>query len=206
MNKKVIILDLDNTLYPVSSIADKLFTELFDCIESSGEYKGSLDAVKLEIQRTPFQKVANDFSFSSELLAKCLNIHANLTYDEPMQTFPDYVELAKLPQIQYLVTSGFTKLQNSKVKQLRIENDFKEIHIIDLQVSKLTKKDIFQQILHKNNYAITEVLIVGDDLNSEIKAGNELGIETVLYDHNRKFESTKNINTISNFLELKRFL
>jgi len=206
MKKKGIILDLDNTIYPVSSIAEKLFVKLFDCIENSGEYKGNLTAVKHEIQRTPFQKVANDFSFSSELLAKCLNLHANLTYDEPMQTFPDYVELAKLPQIKYLVTSGFTKLQNSKVKQLEIENDFKEIYIIDLQVSKLTKKDVFREILSKNNYAVAEVLVVGDDLNSEIKAGNELGIETVLYDHYRKFDSTKNINTISNFLELKSFL
>lgn len=207
MNKKVIILDLDNTIYPVSSIGEKLFKGLFEAIKNSGEFEGAFDAVKLEIQRSPFQKVAKNFKFSTKLLKQCMLIHCNLTYEYPMQVFDDYSDVQKLPHKKYLVTSGFTKLQNSKVKQLGIINDFEKTYIIDLQVSTTTtKKEIFQKILAENNYSKKEVLIIGDDLNSEIKAGNELGMETVLYDKNNAFSDLENQNSISSFQQLKQFI
>jgi putative hydrolase of the HAD superfamily len=37
MRKKAIILDLDNTIYPVSSIGDKLFKSLLHLISDSGD-------------------------------------------------------------------------------------------------------------------------------------------------------------------------
>lgn len=204
--KKAIFLDLDNTIYPVSSISEKLFKELFAHIERSGEFTGSFDKIKEEIQRTPFQKVAAYFSFSKQLLAECLNIHKNLTFDEPMKTFDDYAEIRKLPQTKYLVTSGFTKLQNSKVEQLGIKSDFEAIYIIDLQQSKRTKKAIFLQILNEQNYTTDEILVVGDDLESEIKAGKVLGIDTVLYNKLGIYSDLGSENVIIDFKELKSFL
>lgn len=204
--KKALFLDLDNTIYPVSSISDKLFKNLFIAIEKSGEFLGSFKDVKTEIQRTPFQKVAHDFSFSQKLLATCIDIHTNLTFDDPMFAFDDYNEIRKLPQKKYLVTSGFTKLQNSKIKQLGIEADFEKITIIDLQVSKLTKKEIFEQIIEDNNFQKEEVLVVGDDINSEIKAGKELGIDTVLYDREGKYKNRLKVKSISRFYELKHLI
>jgi putative hydrolase of the HAD superfamily len=204
--KKAIFLDLDNTIYPVSSIGEKLFKCLFAHIEMSGEYTGSFEEIKDEIQRTPFQKVAKDFAFSEHLLSECLSIHTNLTFNEAMNTFDDYVEIRKLPQKKYLVTSGFTKLQNSKIEQLGIRNDFEAIYIIDLQQSTQTKKDVFQQILNDQNYSGTEVLVVGDDLNSEIKAGKELGMDTVLYNKIQKYSDLTSENVITEFAELKNFL
>jgi hypothetical protein len=40
-------------------------------------------------------------------------------------------------------------------------------------------------------------------LNSEIKAGQELGIETVLYDHNSEHKITRDLRVITGFKELK---
>lgn len=204
--KKAIFLDLDNTIYPVSSISEKLFKQLFAHIEKSGEFNGNLNEIKEEIQRTPFQKVAKDFAFSQQLLDECLVIHTNLTFNQAMNTFEDYLEIRKLPQKKYLVTSGFTKLQNSKIEQLGIQNDFEAIYIIDLQQSAQTKKDVFQQILNEQNYSIAEVLVVGDDLNSEIKDGKELGIETVVYNKLGKYSDLKDENAITQFTALKNFL
>ncbi|WP_297093641.1 HAD family hydrolase [uncultured Draconibacterium sp.] len=206
MNKTVLIFDLDNTIYPVSSIAEKLFEKLYAVIENSGEYKGDLEAIKLEIQRTPFQKVANTFSFSEQLLKECMEVHINLTYDDPMQYFPDYEIARKLPQTKFLVTSGFSKLQHSKIDNLGIRSDFEEIIILDLQQSNDTKKDIFRQLLEKYNLPKEEVLIVGDDIKSEIQAGKELGIDTVIYDRLEKYTELDNSNKIENFAELVMFL
>lgn len=204
--KKAIYIDLDNTIYPVSSISKKLFKQLFAHIKKSDEYKGSFDRIKEEIQRTPFQKVAKDFLFNKKLLDECLAIHSNLTFNEPMHTFEDYKEIRKLPQKKYLVTSGFTKLQNSKVEQLGIKSDFEEIHIIDLQHCSNTKKDIFSSIIKKHNYSANEILVIGDDLESEIKAGKELGLETILYNKLGKYSSSDTKNIITDFKDLKAFL
>ncbi|MCY1722230.1 HAD family hydrolase [Prolixibacteraceae bacterium Z1-6] len=206
MMKTVLLLDLDNTIYPVSSIGDKLFKTLFATIEKSGEFEGNFEAIKAEIQRTPFQKVAYDFSFTKKLLNECMNIHIHLTYDDPMFYFDDYSVIRNLPHKKYLVTSGFTKLQNSKIKQLGIFNDFEEIHIIDLQTSVLTKKDIFQKIIEGNNFQKNEVLVIGDDINSEIKAGSELDLKSVLYDRKGKFLKTESIPSIATFHEIHRFI
>ncbi|WP_319227889.1 HAD family hydrolase [Draconibacterium orientale] len=206
MNKSVLIFDLDNTIYPVSSIAEKLFEKLFAVIEKSGEYDGDFEAVKLEIQRTPFQKVAGAFSFSEQLLKDCMEVHINLTYKDPMQYFPDYELVQKLPQTKFLVTSGFSKLQHSKIDNLGIRNDFEEIVILDLQETNDTKKDIFRRLLDKYQLPKEQVLIVGDDINSEIQAGKELGIDTVIYDRLEKYTDLNFANKIDNFAGLTKFL
>ncbi|MDX8339806.1 HAD family hydrolase [Draconibacterium sp. IB214405] len=206
MSKSVLIFDLDNTIYPVSSIGAKLFKTLFAAIEKSGEYQGDFETIKLEIQRTPFQKVAQTFSFSEPLLQECMAIHINLTYDEPMQYFPDYELVRKLPQTKFLVTSGFSKLQHSKIDNLGIREDFKEIVILDLQESDQTKKDIFEYLLEKYKLPKDAILIVGDDIKSEVQAGKELGIDTVIYDRLEKYSNTAYANRIENFAELEKFL
>lgn len=206
MSKSVLIFDLDNTIYPVSSIGAKLFKTLFAAIEESGEYNGNFEAIKLEIQRTPFQKVARDFSFSEKLLKECMDIHINLVYDDPMQYFEDYNLVRKLPQMKFLVTSGFSKLQHSKIDNLGIRSDFEEIFILDLQLSNQSKKDIFELILDKYKLQKQNVLIVGDDIKSEIQAGKELGIDTVIYDRLEKYTLTNYSNRITSFAELDKFV
>ena len=69
------------------------------------------------------------------------------------------------------MTSGFTKLQLSKIEQLGIKNDFKEFFIVDPINFDLTKKDVFNKIIEQYDFVAKEVLVVGDDINSEIKAG-----------------------------------
>jgi len=206
MQKKTIIIDLDNTIYPVSSIGDKLFKPLFELISESGEYSGDLNDINAEILRRPFQFIANDFSFSEDLKSKCLMLFDGLTYNDVMKPFDDYKYVSELPFKKFLVTTGFLKLQNSKIFQLGIKNDFEDIFIVDPIHSDLTKKDIFLKILNDYNYKVEEVLVIGDDLNSEIKAANELGIESILYDHNSLHTTIKNQKTITNFKDLQLYI
>ena len=82
MRKKAIILDLDNTIYPVSSIGDRLFKSLFSLILENGEYTGEFEQIRFEIMRRPFQYIAEEFSFSESLKADCFKLLADLTYDK----------------------------------------------------------------------------------------------------------------------------
>ena len=101
-----------------------------------------------------------------------------------------------------MVTSGFLRLQQSKILNLGIRNEFKEIHIIDRTTTAKTKKDVFAEIMFRNKLNAEQVLVIGDDIDSEIKAARELGIDAILYEHNA--ETTENV--IGNYKHLSVFL
>ena len=202
MAKKAIIFDFDNTIYPVHSIGEKLFEPLFNLLEESGELGDSLQEIKQEIMRKPFQNVAEQFGLSKELTDKGIDLLKGLTYEGEIKTFDDYSEVLKIPTDRFLVTTGFYKLQNSKIKGIGIENDFTEIHIVDPETTRKTKRDVFKDIMTRFDYTPSEVLVVGDDLEFEIKAGEHLGIETVLYDKSGNSKETNATHTISDFNKL----
>lgn len=205
MQKKVLILDLDNTIYLVSSIGDKLFKSLFELIEQSGEFSGNIDELKAEIMRRPFQFVAHDFAFSDKLREAGIKHLVSLTYPDQIRPVENYEIIRTIPVTKFLVTTGFTTLQNSKIDQLGIRNDFEKIHIIDPGKTVQTKRDYFKQILVKYKLKTDEVLVLGDDLNSEIKAAKELGIKTVLYDFRSVYTETDDQKVIRNFSELPAY-
>jgi len=186
--KQALILDLDNTIYPVSSIAEHLFERLFwllDQTEDGTNYEKIRDA-KDELKRRPFHLVADKYNFGEELTAKGIYLLKNMSYDLPMRPFDDYhyIQSANIPK--FLVTTGFSKLQWSKVNMLGIGNDFVEIHIVDPETSQQTKCEVFADIMNRHFYSAEELLVVGDDPESEIKAAGELGIDTFLFDPENK--------------------
>ncbi len=186
--KRALIFDLDNTIYPVSSIADNLFKQLFTLLDQHAEsfdYENLLKA-KDELTRRHYHLVADEFNFSSELKEKGINLLKEMTYDLPMRPFEEYYHFKAIPIEKFLVTTGFTKLQWSKVKMLGIEADFAEIHIVDPEKSQQTKKGVFADIMKRHNYTAEDLLVIGDDPQSEIKAATELGIETFLFDPENK--------------------
>jgi len=194
--KKALILDLDNTIYPVSSIADRLFADLFATLDQHAEIINSLDKnhvnrIKDEMTRRPFQHIADEFNLNDEVRNKMVVTLRNISYDLPMQPFDDYHHVRSIPLDKFLVTTGFSKLQWSKVKMLGIEDDFKHIHIVDPDVSPKTKKDIFAEIMETHNYAPGDLLVIGDDPESEIKAAKALGIDTFLYDPQDKYQGAE---------------
>lgn len=206
MKKKAIIVDLDNTIYLVSSIGEKLFKSLFQLITQSGDYKGDFNQLRSEIMRTPFQKVADAFHFGADLKSEGIKLLEEIEYNDTIEPVESYNYIRELPCKKFLVTTGFTKMQNSKIKQLALEKDFEKIFVIDPSLTTLTKKDIFEKILADYGYTAENVLVVGDDIHSEIKAAQDLGIDTVLYDFNLEHTENKELNIITSFKELERFL
>lgn len=184
--KKAIIFDLDNTIYSVSSIGEQIFSGLFRLIETDGRYQGDFDAVKEALQKRPFQAVAREFKFHPELNHKAVELLSDLSYDGTIKPFDDYSKYRskKLDGLlKFLVTTGFSKLQWSKIKQMGLESDFDACFVVDPARSDRSKKDVFAEIMEEYKLQPAEVLVIGDDVHSEIKAGRELGMDTLLYDH-----------------------
>lgn len=190
--KKALILDLDNTIYPVSSISENLFADLFAILDQDAEiintgYADKVDKIKDEMTRRPFQHIADEYGLNEVIRNKITDTLRNMVYSQPMKPYDDYRHLRTIPLDKFLVTTGFSKLQWSKVKMLDIEGDFKHIHIVDPDISQQTKKDVFEEIMQTYDYTIGDLLVIGDDPESEIKAAKTLGIDTFLYDPTNRY-------------------
>lgn len=205
---RALIIDLDNTIYPVKSISNHLFAPLFNLIDQYADALGAnaVAAAKEEITRAPFQRVASEFNFSDELLHRGVALLTEAVIDEAMQPYPDYKHLQNISIDKFLVTTGFIKMQNSKVNKLGIRRHFRNIYIVDPATSPKTKTDMFAQIMENYHYQASELLVIGDDPESEIKAAKPLDIKTVLYDPEGKYPYGHAHYHIKNHREVEQLL
>jgi putative hydrolase of the HAD superfamily len=181
---KALITDLDNTIYPVTSIGDRLFAPLMDLLEEHKDEIGeeNIQEIKKEIMKKPFQKIADKYGLKPELKQQGIELLSNLTYDRPMQTYDDYRIMQQVKAQKFLVTMGFTKMQQNKLDLLSLREDFQDAIVVDPELTDKTKLHAFKDIISKYDLKPEEVLIIGDDADSEIKAGNDLGMPTYLRD------------------------
>lgn len=201
--KKAFILDLDNTIYPVPSIGNRLFKPVFDAIGNSGLHDDDMEEIKRDMMRIPFQVVAEKYKMNKELQDKCMSILKEIEHEGPINSFEDFEVVRRQKVDLFLVTTGFMKMQQSKASALELDKYFKEIFIVDPTNDDRKKKDIFEEIISKYNYAVDEVLVIGDDPDSEIMGGHELGLDTVLYDRDNRGEKSVATYTISSYHQLQ---
>lgn len=206
MGKKAYIFDLDNTLYSVPQYGDRMFKQLFSIIEESGDYKGDLQEIKDELMRVPMQKVAENFSFGEELKEKSLEHLRQLTYDEPITPFKDYELIRQLPGDRFIVTMGFEKFQWSKIKAMKIEQDYNEIFVVDPDNTDKIKRNLFEEIMSKYGYVTSDVFIIGDDPDSEVLAAQELRAHPILFDVEDGHEARQGVTKVNGFRELLAIL
>lgn len=180
---KALIFDLDNCLAAASEVGEALFEPTFEAIRQANRGTVSEEVLRRALAdawRYPLDWVAVQYGFSEAMLAAGKQSFATVEVREPMVGYGDLATLAELPVARFLVTSGFRRLQESKIKALNAEGLFTAIFIDALdEPGRLGKHGLFQKILADYALAPDEVLVVGDSAESEIAAGNRLGIATV---------------------------
>lgn len=180
---RAIVFDLDNCLASADEIGRELLEPMFEAIRQANG--GALSDATLErafadCWRLPLDAVAEKYGFSDHMLAAGWEIGRTLAVAAPMRGYSDLRVLAELPVTRFLVTSGFRKLQESKVDALALRSHFKSVYVdaID-EPGRKGKQGIFRQILSEHGLDPASVLVVGDNPESEIEAGNRLGMVTV---------------------------
>ncbi|MBT0811616.1 HAD family hydrolase [Litoribacter ruber] len=204
--KKAMIYDLDNTLYPVKAIGDKLFAPVLEVIAQDEKQQANMDGIRKDIMRIPFQDMAKKYDFGPALTQKGEEILQETTYNEKIPLHEDYPAILEMPGHRFLVTTGFYNMQKSKIDLMELEKDFQACYIIDPMKSDQTKKEIFLQIIKDGNFELKDVMVIGDDPESEIAAGNEIGVETVLYDKHDQYQTHPANHKIRDFRELVTIL
>lgn len=180
---KAILFDLDSCLSAADEPGRDLYQPAFEAIRKAnrGTLSGSaLDDAFEESWRIPFDVIARTHGFSKEMFEAGWNAFTQIVMTKPMHGYGDLGVLSELPAQKYLVTSGFRRLQESKVEMLGIRPLFEEILIdaID-EPNRMHKEGFFKRILETHAFSPSEALVVGDNPDSEIAAGNRLGIRTV---------------------------
>lgn len=177
-----IIFDLDNCLSPARQVGD-LFEPAFAAIRRANRGTLSEAALAAAIDDTwkhSLDAVAAMHGFTPEMLNAGWAVLRATTVVGPHRGYPDLELLERLPATRFLVTSGFRRLQESKIDALGIRPLFTAVHVdaID-EPGRQGKQALFAGILREHRLHADEVLVVGDNPDSEIAAGNRLGIRTV---------------------------
>lgn len=180
--KSIFFIDLDNTIYFTKPNEEQLMGELYRFLESLdlGISDEDFQLAKQDMLRTPFLKVAKKYGFREEVMPEVLSYLENREVSKPLKPSDDYHYIKNLKGRKFIVTAGFQKQQVSKVKMLGIAGDFEDVRVVDVSVRN--KKDVFEELIDQHNLNVDDILIIGDDADSEIRYGLELGISTFLLD------------------------
>ncbi|HJQ33898.1 MAG TPA: HAD family hydrolase [Pyrinomonadaceae bacterium] len=179
---KAVIFDLDNCLSAADEVGRGLLEPVFGAIRRANDGRLSNEELARAFEdcwRHPLDWVARTHGFSDEMLAAGWEIAKGVEVTTPMHGYPDLDALAELGARLFLVTSGFRRLQESKIKALGFASRFEAVYVdaID-EAGRKGKRGIFEEILEAYALKPSEVLVVGDNPDAEIEAGNRLGMTT----------------------------
>lgn len=177
------IFDLDKCLAPPEEIGRAFFDPPIDAIRRANNGTLSDEALESAIRdfwHLAYDDIAARHGFSPAMFRAGWEAYRSLRMPGPMRGYGDLEVLAEFGVPLFLVTTGFRAFQESKVDALGIRERFVEVIVDDIDGHvRLGKYRIFGELLDRNDWQSESVLVVGDNPESEIAAGNRLGMPTV---------------------------
>jgi putative hydrolase of the HAD superfamily len=178
-----LIFDLDNCLAAANEPGEQVFAPAFNAIRQANQgtlSEETLNQALADCWRHPLDWVATHYQFSEAMRTAAWSEFSTLQIRQPMYGYGDLTCLTELPMLRFLVTSGFRRLQASKIEALQLKPLFTAIHIdaID-EPNRLGKQGLFELIMREYHLQSDAVFVIGDNADSEIAAGNRLGLKTI---------------------------
>lgn len=202
----ILILDLDDTIFETKSMDMSVFDPAKALLEQYTLKKFGKEVsnqIIEEIKCFPFDVVADKYQFPDEIRKQFYDTIQTLNYSLSIKPFNDYSALKKLNHEMYLVTTGITQLQKAKIEALQISSDFKSILIDDpFDANRKKKRGLFQEIL--GTASPNDFWVIGDNPDSELKAGKYLKMNTVQRIKENQEVSHFSDYSIETFDELER--
>lgn len=198
-----LILDLDDTIFPTRSISPAHFRELFDSMEfEKYGYSGTTTRqIIADLWRLPMADVAQMYKFPEELVRRYHTTASRTDFQFDISPYADYSHLLKLTYHRHLVTTGTTPVQEKKIDALGIRGDFGRIIINDPYIFDGGKLHCFETILREEKLEREEVLVIGDNPDSEIAAAIQANLPYLIIDRSLNAPDFDN-KRISSFTDL----
>ncbi|HCQ30692.1 MAG TPA: noncanonical pyrimidine nucleotidase, YjjG family [Flavobacteriales bacterium] len=227
---KHVFFDLDHTLWDFETNSQTTLHEMFDKFELPElinvsfekflkKYKQINDLLwvdyrenkvtKNELRVQRFYKTLLAFDYSSPLLAEQMaDYYVN---HSPYKTalFPGAVEVLEYLNKKYdlhIISNGFREVQHIKLKNSKIVGFFKEIVLSeDVGVNK-PNPEIFHYLLKKVKAEPSESVMIGDNIEADIKGAAAVGIPQILFNPKEIRHNFKPTFEITHLSELKSLL
>jgi FMN phosphatase YigB (HAD superfamily) len=181
------VFDLDNTLFDSTTVPAEALAPAVAAVRRANVGPEALpphvlEAALLAAQRFGFLHVADTYGAPAFLRSAWRDAYRTLVLERAaLVPYPDVMPvLPTLDVIRLLLTTGFRRMQESKIAALRIGHLFDGIYIDALDGGGSPhKRALLEEILRTRQLAPSEVLVIGDSADNEIAAGNALGAVTV---------------------------
>ncbi len=229
MKYKSIFIDLDRTLWDFETNAKDTFLEMYDkynlkSISSDFEtfheayrkinnqlweaYRnGNIKKEVLKYRR--FELTLQEFSVDDKSLARNLgDDYVNLS-SEKTKLFPDTHSTLTYLQTKYdlyIITNGFEEVQLKKIKNCNLDQYFRRIITSEKAGVQKPHENIFQYALQRANTTADVSLMIGDDLEGDVKGAKAMGIDQVFFNPNYKSHGEQCTYEIHALRELKDIL
>lgn len=141
--------------------------------------QAAIDAISSELWEKPFDVVIEKYKIPENVLIESWDLLDGTDFRLDISTYADYHYILKLDGLRFLVTTGPHKLQEAKIKALGIEGDFVGTVINDKFRDSRSKADIFKELMDEFDLDPATTYVIGDNPDSEIDAGNSLGMVTI---------------------------
>ena len=179
---RAIFFDLDNCLAAADEVGEQLLEPVFAAVRAvnDGELTTSeLDDAFRDCWIHAFDYVAATHRFTPRMRAAGWEAFRKIEVRAPMRGYGDLALLPSLGERRFLVTSGFRRLQESKVRALGIATCFDAL-VVDAidEPARRGKERIFRDLMSKFDLDASEVLVVGDNADSELAAAARLGLQS----------------------------
>ena len=228
-NYKCIFFDLDHTLWDYEGNAREMLFELhayYNLLDKGIPFedfhqhfrvinlqlwdlydRGLIDNEVIRTQR--FRKVLEKFNFVDDKLSANLSHEYLYGCPKKCNLIPYAKEVLEYLSRSYsltVVTNGFEEIQHVKLLSGNITQYFN--HVITSQKAGYKKpaRQIFDYALAVNNLACNEVVMIGDNLITDIGGAQNACIDTIFYNPGAVSHSSQVHHEIKCLSELQRIL
>lgn len=230
MKYKHVFFDLDHTLWDYDANAteslkelairfelerlkgfdpEKLVDTFFEVNEELWDLYNHHKIQRRDIRDRRFPMIFRRMGFSfADVPATLEKEYVELCPTKP-NVFPGAIEVLGYLNKKYqlhIITNGFNGIQESKLKNSGIRAYFDVIITSETANQRKPNPDIFHLAMTQANAVIEESIMVGDNLNSDIKGAQAVGMDHVWFNPTRFATSVTVQHEISNLLELKSIL
>jgi len=228
MKYKHLFFDLDHTLWDFDANAKITLTEMYSFfnLETMGVkpfedfyrhylhhneilwdryHKGFITGEELKWRR--MWRTLLEFKIGEEKLAKDISEKFLELLPTRKLLFPHTIEilnyLAGKNYQLHMITNGFEKTQWSKLNNSGLGGYFRNVITSEASNSLKPRKEIFDFAMHKAGATVADSIMLGDNLDADIRGAINAGMDTVFVNHINTTTALQPTYTIRHLKELE---
>jgi FMN phosphatase YigB (HAD superfamily) len=178
------VFDLDHTLFDPRTLPVTLFNTLEARVRAAAAGlvpDAVLEAALADAWRMPFDRVAARHQLPDVATIAWQEAASVVEVTEPLAPYPDVrAGLEQLSLRRFLLTTGFRRLQVSKLNQLGLASLFTTVYVDALDPpGPVGKRALLQRLVAEHCLTPSEVVVIGDRADDELAAARALGMVAI---------------------------